>query len=68
MKIFRGRSVQILCGLCHAWIPLQHVRQIRKIAQPQRFSDGRGVEEFSRIYECPRCQGPILRSPKVKPA
>lgn len=64
MKIFKGAWTEVWCGHCGKWTRMQKLRLIRKFALPARFTDGREVHEFRRAYECPNCQGILLRSPK----
>ena len=64
MKVFRGRETEFLCQHCDKWIPLQSVRLCPKFALPAVLTDGKGIQLFRRIYECPLCGGIILRCPK----
>jgi ribosomal protein L44E len=64
MKIFK--KGQILCPNCHTWVSQSVLKRLSKKARDELkfLSDGEPVEKFSRIYECPRCQSPIVRCPK----
>lgn len=62
MKIFK--KAQILCPYCHTWVPQQLLELIPKKLRPEELSDGEPADKYSRIYRCPRCQAPIVRSPK----
>ena len=63
MRIFK--KAEILCRYCGTWIPQQLLQLLPKKERPEFLTDGERAGKYSRIYKCPRCQTPIVRSPKV---
>ena len=64
MKLFKGALTEFQCPHCKRWVRLQKVRLCHKFALPAVLTNGKGVQLFRRIYECPFCGGIVLRCPK----